>query len=982
MAGPGANALDSVQHPFTLWVQDQRQRAAGLGTLAFVQTNQAPAQHPVHGYAQQFGPTPPNSRPNSFPSPYQQSAAQETGPGHLVRDFQPGPASQEQLPVHQYHQQPRHTPPEPASFVLPTSYQQVSTRAISPGYLVRDPQRNLTPQQHLPVHLQHQQSGFTPSGPVSFPLPTSYQQASTQATDSTPLRRYPRIDRSGGIPCLNPEAAYLGPDPVDPSQYLQPGGGLPSYRDLLHDTRQPIPSESSLLTNQPIPPQSAFLDRRPARVEQPAHFGRPRTTCEPLSSQKPIPERRPTRVEPPADFGRRVLAYESLLSRGPSLYRRSAHAEPAPQSVVSDLGLDLDEVDRKLALYQQTIGAQRPPLTSEPLLPRQPVPGQQRNINESPVLPGNRLITFTSAAPAVTKQPVNTGQFLAQERIPVEHGHGTKQHPIRLEDDSPPPHRSRKTHTPQTAHLETQRTRRGRDKPLRQVLSFSEVFRDGAKRGSPRSDSEVSPRGTKQSRPRSSSEGSPHNPNHGRRRSPSTPPPSSRPLDQLQLASSATDAKRSRSRSVSVSSPHNSKRGRRRSPSASSPSPLSLDDPQLASPVPEGRLQLGLPAPEGQLPKSSQSQLRPAPPVRQGEEPLRSPLPTRERPQSGIKRGPTTPSPPPSIPPRRLFRAQLTRPVRNTRNRQQSNIQPVPTQSTSPPPQPILQPTQSLTPPNHPIPPLTQPAPYQAPESYLRTRILPQPEFTPPPAILLQSPESNPRTTILHQPEPAPPPTHPIPYRAPEFNLRTTIPPPPELESTPPATMPPPARSAIPGVPDTDPFSPAQDRQARGHPPTVPPSPQANRRPVHTPASRAQAALAAVSNTRAQAALARGQAGAGTANSRGQATRLTGAMMRGGSEGRAGSGSGKGGSERRESAGVEMPDSFAELQRREGCIALTDSWERMAGVACQDCEVSGFFSLVFMVLLCFPSLIPSLLWTLHLSIRLSRFLWIFEAGES
>jgi hypothetical protein len=75
--------------------------------------------------------------------------------------------------------------------------------------------------------------------------------------------------------------------------------------------------------------------------------------------------------------------------------------------------------------------------------------------------------------------------------------------------------------------------------------------------------------------------------------------------------------------------------------------------------------------------------------------------------------------------------------------------------------------------------------------------------------------------------------------------------------------------------------------------------------------------------------------------------------MRGGGEGRAGSGSGIGGSERRDSAGVEMPDSFAELQRREGCIAVTDSWERMAGVACRDCEVSGFLFLLFLVYVVF-----------------------------
>lgn len=77
---------------------------------------------------------------------------------------------------------------------------------------------------------------------------------------------------------------------------------------------------------------------------------------------------------------------------------------------------------------------------------------------------------------------------------------------------------------------------------------------------------------------------------------------------------------------------------------------------------------------------------------------------------------------------------------------------------------------------------------------------------------------------------------------------------------------------------------------------------------------------------------------------------------------------------------MEMPDSFAELQRREGCIAVTDSWERMAGVACRDCEVSGFLFLVFVALLGFPPLTPLLLRPLHLSIRLSRFLWYFWAG--
>lgn len=72
-------------------------------------------------------------------------------------------------------------------------------------------------------------------------------------------------------------------------------------------------------------------------------------------------------------------------------------------------------------------------------------------------------------------------------------------------------------------------------------------------------------------------------------------------------------------------------------------------------------------------------------------------------------------------------------------------------------------------------------------------------------------------------------------------------------------------------------------------------------------------------------------------------------MMRG-AEGRGGSasGAGVGGSERRGSAGVEMPDSFAELQRREQYIAVTDSWERMAGVACRDCEVSEFLSPFFL----------------------------------
>ncbi|MCJ1243945.1 GRB10 interacting GYF protein 1 [Trapelia coarctata] len=155
--------------------------------------------------------------------------------------------------------------------------------------------------------------------------------------------------------------------------------------------------------------------------------------------------------------------------------------------------------------------------------------------------------------------------------------------------------------------------------------------------------------------------------------------------------------------------------------------------------------------------------------------------------------------------------------------------------------------------------------------------------------------------------------------------------------------MSPPA-PAHPDVPDTT-VTNAQDRQARGQPPLERDREvrNINRRQVHTPSSRAQAALAA-------AALAGRRGSAGGRGGRGVvASGSGGGIGIGASGGGRGGLSIRGGGDVRRGSivqrgvgavlpGMDMPDSFQERQQVEDCVQVLDSLEVMAGIACWDNE--------------------------------------------